>query len=77
MRRRILKIKPTIGELDFEDSEPITLVLDASGGLTTSKKGDYIEEKWKREKKERVCQTAHSCRREVKEDYCIIPDYQR
>lgn len=53
MRRRILKIKPTVGELDFEDSEPVTLVLDASG-LTTSKKGDYIEEKWKREKKEFV-----------------------
>lgn len=53
MRRRILKIKPTAGELDFEDGEPITLILDASG-LTTSKKGDYIEEKWKREKKEFV-----------------------
>ena len=31
--------------------EPITLVVDASG-LTVSKKGDYIEEKWIRKKKE-------------------------
>lgn len=53
MRRRILKIEPTVGDLDFEDGEPITLILDATG-LTISKKGDYIEEKWIREKKEFV-----------------------
>src|SRR5438128_6585725 len=52
MRRRILKVKPSIEEgLDFEtDNKPITLVVDASG-LTVSKKGDYIEEKWIRKKK--------------------------
>ena len=48
IRRRILKIKPSVGNLDFGD--PITLIVDASG-LTVSKKGDYIEDKWKREKK--------------------------
>jgi hypothetical protein len=56
MRRRILKVKPSIEEgLDFEtDNKPITLVVDASG-LTVSKKGgDYIEEKWIRKKKEFV-----------------------
>jgi Transposase DDE domain len=36
---------------DNDDEEPITFVVDASG-LTVSKKGDYIEEKWIRKKKE-------------------------
>jgi hypothetical protein len=57
IRRRILKIKPSVRNLGFEEGEeddkPITLIVDASG-LTISKKGDYIEEKWIREKKEFV-----------------------
>ena len=53
IRRQILKIKPSVGNLDFQDDDPITLIVDASG-LTISKKGDYIEDKWKREKKEFV-----------------------
>ncbi len=54
IRRRILKIKPSVDKnLDFNDDDPITLIVDASG-LTVSKKGDYIEDKWKREKKEFV-----------------------
>ena len=56
IRRRILKIKPSVRNLGFEgedDDKPITLIVDASG-LTISKKGDYIEEKWTREKKEFV-----------------------
>ena len=40
IRRRILKIKPSVGNLDFQD-DPITLIVDASG-LTISKKCDYI-----------------------------------
>jgi hypothetical protein len=52
IRRRMLKIRPSVGQLNFEENgEPITLIVDASG-LTVSKKGDYIEEKWIREKKE-------------------------
>jgi hypothetical protein len=54
IRRSILKIKPSVRNLGFkgeEDVKPITLIVDASG-LTISKKGDYIEEKWIREKKE-------------------------
>ena len=53
IRRRMLNIKlSSIGELNFEENgEPITLIVDASG-LTVSKKGDYIEEKWIHEKKE-------------------------
>jgi hypothetical protein len=51
MRRRMLKIKPSIEEMDFENEEPITLIVDALG-LTISKKGDYIEKKWICEKKE-------------------------
>jgi Transposase DDE domain len=59
IRRRILKIKPSVGgNLDFQDDDPITLIVDASG-LTISKKGNYIEDKWKREKKERVCKTTY------------------
>lgn len=41
IRRRILKIKPSTGNLDFDD-DSITLIVDASG-LTVSKKGDYID----------------------------------
>jgi Transposase DDE domain len=54
IRRRILKIKPSsVGNISFEEEhdKPIMLIVDASG-LTISKKGDYIEEKWIREKKE-------------------------
>jgi hypothetical protein len=50
IRRRMIKIK-SIGNDNDYDEEPITLVVDASG-LTVSKKGDYIEEKWIRKKKE-------------------------
>ena len=57
IRRSILKIKPSVRNLGFEgeedDDNPITLIVDASG-LTISKKGDYIEDKWIREKKEFV-----------------------
>jgi hypothetical protein len=54
MRRRILKIKPYVENLCFKEEEhdkPMTLIVDASG-LTISKKGDYIEKKWIRGKKE-------------------------
>jgi hypothetical protein len=55
IRRRILKIKPSVRNLDLEEEEesgkPVTLIVDASD-LAISKKGDYIEEKWIREKKE-------------------------
>jgi hypothetical protein len=51
IRRRMIRIKPSIGNDNDSTEEPITLVVDASG-LTVSKKGDYIEEKWKRKKKE-------------------------
>jgi hypothetical protein len=58
IRRRILKVNPSIRNLGSEeegdeddDNKPITLIVDASG-LTVSKKGDYIEEKWIRNKKE-------------------------
>jgi hypothetical protein len=55
IRRRILKIKPSVGNvnLDNDDGMPITLIVDASG-LTITKKGDYIEQKWIRKKKEFV-----------------------
>jgi hypothetical protein len=57
IRRRILKVKPSIGDLnlnnddDDKDKKPITLIVDASG-LTITKKGDYIEQKWIRKKKD-------------------------
>jgi hypothetical protein len=35
------------------DDKPVTLIVDASG-RTLTKKGDYIEEKWIRKKKEFV-----------------------
>ena len=51
-----------IGELNFEENgEPITLIVDDASGLTVSKKGDYIEEKWIREKKEFI-KLPYSCR---------------
>ncbi|HEY7081419.1 MAG TPA: transposase [Nitrososphaeraceae archaeon] len=53
--RRILKIKPSVGNvtLDNDDGKPITLIVDVSG-LTITMKGDYIEQKWIRKKKEFV-----------------------
>jgi hypothetical protein len=55
IRRRILKVKPSIGNLNLDnnnhDNKPITVIVDASG-LTITKKGDYIEQKWIRNKKE-------------------------
>ena len=58
IRRRILKIKPSVGNLNLDNdnddddgNKPITLIVDASG-LTITKKGDYIEQKWIRKKKE-------------------------
>ena len=58
IRRRILKVKPSVGNLnldndndDDDDNKPITLIVDASG-LTITKKGDYIEQKWIRKKKD-------------------------
>jgi hypothetical protein len=53
IRGRILKIKPSVGNLnlDNDDKKPITLIVDASG-LTITKKGDYIEQKRIRKKKE-------------------------
>jgi hypothetical protein len=47
VRRRILKVKPSIGNLNLDnndDNKPVTLIVDASG-LTITKKGDYIEQK--------------------------------
>jgi hypothetical protein len=54
IRRRILKIKPSVGNLNLDNDDgnnPITVIVDASG-LTITKKGDYIEQKWIRKKKE-------------------------
>ncbi len=55
IRRRMIRLKPSILETDFGDGkeEPITLIVDASG-LTVSRKGHYIEQKWIRKKKEFV-----------------------
>ncbi len=57
LRRRILKIKPSVASVnidnDGDDDTPITLVVDASG-LTLTKKGDYIEQRWIRKRKEFV-----------------------
>jgi hypothetical protein len=47
-RTYILKVKPSVANLNpdnDDDSKPITLIVDASG-LTITKKGDYIEQKW-------------------------------
>lgn len=57
LRRRILKIKPSVKNLNLDDDDdddtPITLIVNASG-LTLTKKGDYIEQKWIRKRKEFV-----------------------
>ena len=63
VRRRILKIKPSVGNLNLDNNDgsnnPITVIDDASG-LTITKKGDYIEQKWIRKK--RVYQATHCSR---------------
>jgi len=55
IKRRILKIKPSARNLNLDNDygKPITLIVDASV-LTITKKGDYIEQKWIRKKKEFV-----------------------
>jgi Transposase DDE domain len=56
LRRRILKIRPSVASVNIDDDDndkPITLVVDASG-LTLTKKGDYIEQRWIRKRKEFV-----------------------
>ena len=60
MRRRILAImkgkKPSElvdGLEEEEDAEPITVIVDSSG-LSTTNKGSYIEDKWKKEKRKYV-----------------------
>ena len=61
IRRRILKIKrPSVENLGCEEeyNKPITLIIDASG-LTITKKGDYIEDRWIRKKKEFIKQAAY------------------
>ena len=61
IRRRILKVKPSVGNLNpdnDDDGKPITLIVDASG-LTITKKGDYIEQK---QKEKRVYQATYCCR---------------
>lgn len=37
----MLKIKPSVGNLNPDDDKPITLIVDASG-LSVTKKHDYI-----------------------------------
>jgi hypothetical protein len=53
LRRRILKIEPFVAYINIDDDndKPITLVVDISG-LTLTKKGDYIEQKWISKRKE-------------------------
>ena len=54
IRRRILRVNPSVGNLNLDNNDgnnPITVIVDASG-LTITKKGDYIEQKWIRKKKE-------------------------
>jgi Transposase DDE domain len=61
IRRRMIRVKPSILKMNFGNDdndddvkeEPITLIVDSSG-LTISRKGHYIEQKWVRKKKEFV-----------------------
>ena len=57
IRRRILNVKPSVGNLNLDndngdDNKPLTLIVDASGLTVTKKGGDYIEQKWIHKKKE-------------------------
>jgi hypothetical protein len=59
MRRRILasmkgkKPSEIVGPVDDGEEEPITVIVDSSG-LSTTNKGSYIEDKWKKEKRKYV-----------------------
>ena len=54
IRRRMLKIRSSLGQLNFEENDkPITLIVDVASGLTNYIKERRLhEEKWVREKKE-------------------------
>ena len=49
MRRRILAKKPSL-EVEETNNEPLTLVVDSSG-LSTTRKGVYIEKMWRKQKR--------------------------
>ncbi len=55
MRRRILAKKPSISMKvdETNQNEPMTLVVDSSG-LSTTKKGAYIEKLWRKQKRKFV-----------------------
>ena len=56
IRRRMVRLlkgkKPSdiVGAVDGDGKDPITVVVDSTG-LTTTNKGSYIEDKWKKEKR--------------------------
>ena len=51
IRRRILKLKPKISNLNLDDT--VDLVFDSSG-LSTTNNGTYLEHKWKKQRREYV-----------------------
>ena len=51
IRRRILKLETEINNLNLDDT--VELVFDSSG-LSTTNRGTYLEDKWKRQKREYV-----------------------
>lgn len=51
IRRRMLRLNPTVGfDYDSDADEPVTLIVDSTG-LSTTKKGAYIEQMWVKKKR--------------------------
>jgi len=72
IRRRILKVKPSVGNLnldndddDDDDNKPITLIVDDASGLTIKKRRLYRTKMDQEEK--RVYQTTYCSRCKIKE----------
>jgi hypothetical protein len=53
-------MKSSVGNLNLDVNKPVTLMVYTSG-LTISKKGNYVEEKWLLERK-RAHQAPYYCR---------------
>ena len=64
MKRPLAYIERT-GE--FPGDDPLTVVVDSTG-LSTTRKGSYIEAMWKKEGEAEVRQAPHRCRQEDWED---------
>ena len=62
LRRRILKIRPSVASVNIDDDKPVTLIVDASG-LSYYNKERRLHRTEMDQKEKRFCQDAPYCSR--------------